>query len=81
MNQQKARFEKTWGTLAKAVLDSAFYDLNPDGNDHHINAAKEKKSAIAWFESGRFRPWCEAAGFSRSDAEDAYLAMVKGDEK
>ena len=76
MTKAQLRVEANWRNLAKAVLDSAFYDLNPDGADHHVNAPKEKKSAIAWFESGRFRPWCEAAGFSRSDAEDAYLAIV-----
>jgi hypothetical protein len=79
---QKARFEKTWGYLAKSVLDLAFEDLEPvklDGNP--LNVEKVKKDARQFFESRRFRPWAEAAGLSRGDVEEAYIDMVKGENE
>ena len=76
MTPQRVRVEKGWRNLAKSVLDLAFYDLSPSGEDHHVNSEKERKTAIAWFESGKYRVWAEAAGFSKSDCEQAYLDLV-----
>ena len=72
----KRRFERTWGILAKAVLDAAFEDLNPQSENWHMNKEKVKKDARQFFESRRFRPWAEAAGLNRSDVEEAYVDLL-----
>ena len=78
---QKRRFERTWGILAKAVMESSFEDLNPQTENWHLNKEKIKADARRFFESRRFRVWAEAAGLNRSDVVEAYVDLLDGKGK
>ena len=75
MNRPKW-FADSWGQLARSVLASAFLDLDPQGENRHINNASLKGNAIAFFENRNFRLWARAAGFSINDTEQAYLDVI-----
>ena len=69
-------FVRSWGSLARAVLEAALEDLSPVGSDHHVSAQNEKASAIAFFESRRYWAWAQAAGLAIRDCEKAYLDQL-----
>ena len=69
-------FVRSWGCLARAVLEAALEDLAPTGEDHHVSAKNEKASAIQFFESRRFWAWAQAAGLAIKDVEQGYLDQL-----
>lgn len=69
-------FTRSWGSLAKSVLEEAFADLDPQGENHNLNKPAMKASAQRFFESRRFRVWAKAAGISVGDVEEAYISML-----
>ena len=74
-------FVRSWGILAKAVLEVALEDLDIASIPQKDNPAKTHESAVNFFEGGGFRIWAKAAGLSRGDVETAYLDLLdKGGE-
>ena len=66
-------FVRSWGVLARAVIEVALEDLDIASIPQKDNPAKTHGSAVAFFEGKWARVWGQAAGFTRNDIEQAYL--------
>lgn len=66
----EARFNRTWGRLAKHVIETACEDLLSERKDI-------QSDADYFFRSGAYKVWARAASMSTVELQDYYLENGK----